>query len=110
MGVKRLLILPAAMSAAGFLVLTQLPSAGYSPVLFVVTLIGFGTAGTPFGFTVIASRGMANADQGVVGGMINTSRPIGAAGGAALLPAAAQGGTPRGRGRPPPRPAALPPP
>jgi len=91
MGVKRLLVLTAAASAAGFLVLTQLPAAGYSPVLFVVTLIGFGTAGTAFGSTVIASRGMANADQGVVGGMINTSRQIGAAVGAALLPAVAQG-------------------
>jgi predicted MFS family arabinose efflux permease len=91
MGVKRLLILTAATSAAGFLVLTQLPATGYSPVLFVVTLIGFGTAGTAFGSTVIASRGMANADQGVVGGMINTSRQIGAAVGAALLPAVAQG-------------------
>ena len=91
MGVKRLLVLTAAASAAGFLVLTQLPAAGYSPVLFVVTLIGFGTAGTAFGSTVLASRGMANADQGVVGGMINTSRQIGAAVGAALLPAVAQG-------------------
>ena len=91
MGVKRLLVLTAAASAAGFLVLTQLPAAGYSPVLFVVTLIGFGTAGTAFGSTVIASRGMANADQGLVGGMINTSRQIGAAVGAALLPAVAQG-------------------
>jgi len=91
MGVKRLLIVTAAASAAGFLVLTQLPAAGYSPVMFVVTLIGFGTAGTAFGSTVIASRGMANADQGLVGGMINTSRQIGAAVGAALLPAVAQG-------------------
>jgi EmrB/QacA subfamily drug resistance transporter len=91
MGVKRLLVLTAAASAAGFLVLTQLPAAGYSPVLFVVTLIGFGTAGTAFGSTVLASRGMANADQGLVGGMINTSRQIGAAVGAALLPAVAQG-------------------
>jgi EmrB/QacA subfamily drug resistance transporter len=49
MGVRRLLVLTAACAAAGFLVLTQLPAAGYSPVLFVVTLIGFGTAGTAFG-------------------------------------------------------------
>ena len=69
--------------------LTQLPAAGYSPVLFVVTLIGFGTAGTALGSTVLASRGMADADQGLVGGMINTSRQIGAAVGAALLPAVA---------------------
>ncbi len=89
-GIKRLLVLTAAAAAAGFLVLTQLPAAGYSPVLFVVTLIGFGTAGTAFGSTVLASRGMANADQGLVGGMINTSRQIGAAVGAALLPAVAE--------------------
>ena len=91
MGVKRLLVLTAAAAAVGFLVLTRLPAAGYSPVLFVVTLIGFGTAGTAFGSTVLASRGMANADQGLVGGMINTSRQIGAAVGAALLPAVAEG-------------------
>ncbi len=89
-GIKRLLVLTAAASATGFLVLTGLPAAGYSPVLFVVTLIGFGTAGTAFGSTVLASRGMANADQGLVGGMINTSRQIGAAVGAALLPAVAE--------------------
>ena len=88
-GVRRLLVLTAASAAAGFLVLTQLPAVGYSPVLFVVTLIGFGTAGTALGSTVLASRGMADADQGLVGGMINTSRQIGAAVGAALLPAVA---------------------
>ena len=89
MGIRRLLVLTAACAAAGFLVLTQLPAAGYSPVLFVVTLIGFGTAGTALGSTVLASSGMADADQGLVGGMINTSRQIGAAVGAALLPAVA---------------------
>jgi EmrB/QacA subfamily drug resistance transporter len=89
-GVRRLLVLTAAAAAAGFLVLTQLPAAGYSPVLLVVTLIGFGTAGTALGSTVLASRGMADSDQGLVGGMINTSRQIGAAVGAALLPAVAE--------------------
>jgi MFS family permease len=89
-GIRRLLVVTAAASAIGFLVLTHLPATGYSPVLFVVTLIGFGTAGTAMGSTVLASRGMADADQGVVGGMINTSRQIGAAVGAALLPAVAQ--------------------
>jgi EmrB/QacA subfamily drug resistance transporter len=91
MGVRRLLVLTAAAATAGFLVLTRLPAAGFSPVLFVVTLIGFGTAGTALGSTVLASRGMADADQGLVGGMINTSRQIGAAVGAALLPAVAEG-------------------
>jgi len=89
-GIRRLLVVTAGASAIGFLVLTHLPATGYSPVLFVVTLIGFGTAGTAMGSTVLASRGMADADQGLVGGMINTSRQIGAAVGAALLPAVAQ--------------------
>jgi len=91
MGVRRLLVLTAAAAAVGFGVLTHLPADGYSPVLFVVTLIGFGTAGTALGSTVLASRGMADSDQGLVGGMINTSRQVGAAVGAALLPAVAEG-------------------
>ena len=90
-GVRRLLAVTAAASAVGFLVLTQLPAAGYSPLLLAVMLIGFGTAGTAFGSIVIASRGVPDGDQGVVGGMINTSRQIGAAIGAALLPAVALG-------------------
>jgi EmrB/QacA subfamily drug resistance transporter len=89
-GIKRLLVLTAAAAAIGFAVLTRLPSGGYSPVLLVVTLIGLGTAGTAFGSVVLASRGMADADQGLVGGMINTSRQVGAAVGAALLPAVAE--------------------
>jgi MFS family permease len=90
MGIRRLLILTGAAAAAGFFVLTQLPSAGYSPLLTVVILVGFGTAGTSFGSIVIASRGIPDGDQGLVGGVINTSRQIGAAIGAALLPAIAQ--------------------
>jgi EmrB/QacA subfamily drug resistance transporter len=82
MGVRRLLVLTAAAAAIGFAVLTRLPAGGYSPVLLVVTLIGLGTAGTAFGSVVLASRGMADSDQGLVGGMINTSRQIGAAVGA----------------------------
>ena len=90
-GIRRLLVVTAAAAAIGFLVLTRLPAAGYSPDLFAVTLIGFGTAGTALGSTVLASRSVANADQGLVGGVINTSRQIGAAVGAALLPAVALG-------------------
>jgi len=90
MGVKRLLVLTGAAAAIGFAVLTRLPAGGYSPVLLVVMLIGLGTAGTAFGSVVLASRGMADSDQGLVGGMINTSRQIGAAVGAALLPAVAE--------------------
>ncbi|HEX3748916.1 MAG TPA: MFS transporter, partial [Streptosporangiaceae bacterium] len=90
-GVRRLLAVAGVFVTVGFLVLTQLPAHGYSPLLLAVMLIGFGTASTAFGSIVIASRGMPDGDQGVVGGMINTSRQIGAAIGAALLPAVATG-------------------
>jgi EmrB/QacA subfamily drug resistance transporter len=89
-GIRRMLVLSSAAATAGFLVLTRLPVGGhYSPVMAAVMLVGFGTAGTAFGTMVTASDGVAAPDQGVVGGVINTSRQIGAALGAALLPAVA---------------------
>jgi MFS family permease len=89
-GIRRVLMLSSTAATAGFLVLTQLPAGGhYSPVLAAVMLVGFGTAGTAFGTMVTATGGVAADDQGVVGGVINTSRQIGAAVGAALLPAVA---------------------
>jgi EmrB/QacA subfamily drug resistance transporter len=92
-GVSRVLILTSTVATAGFLVLTQLPAGGgYSLLLLVaVMLVGFGTAGTAFGTMVTATTGVANADQGLVGGVINTSRQVGAAIGAALLPAVVEG-------------------
>jgi EmrB/QacA subfamily drug resistance transporter len=89
-GVRRVLVLTSAVATLGFLVLTRLPaSGGYSPLLAAVMLVGFGTAGTAFGTMVTASHGVADDDQGLVGGVINTSRQVGAAIGAALLPAVA---------------------
>jgi EmrB/QacA subfamily drug resistance transporter len=90
-GIRRVLVLTSAVAAAGFAVLTRLPAAGrYSPLLAAVMLVGFGTAGTAFGAVVTASGGIADGDQGVVGSVVNTSRQIGAAIGAALLPAIAE--------------------
>jgi EmrB/QacA subfamily drug resistance transporter len=89
-GVRRVLVLTGVTAAAGFAVLTRLPATGhYSPLLAAVMLVGFGTAGTAFGTMVIATTGVAGEEQGVVGGVINTSRQIGAAIGAAALPAIA---------------------
>ena len=89
-GIHRVLVLTSATAATGFLMLTQLPSTGrYSPLLAAVMLVGFGTAGTAFGTMVIASGGVADHDQGLIGGVINTSRQVGAAVGAALMPAVA---------------------
>ncbi len=90
-GVQRVLVLTCAIAAAGFAVLTRLPSAGhYSPLFIALMLVGFGTAGTAFGTMVTATQGVAGSEQGVVGGVINTSRQIGAALGAAALPAVAE--------------------
>jgi EmrB/QacA subfamily drug resistance transporter len=90
-GIRRVLILTSALATAGFLVLTRLPATGgYSPLLTAVMLVGFGTAGTAFGTMVTASAGVGDGDQGLVGGVINTSRQVGAAIGAALLPAVAE--------------------
>jgi EmrB/QacA subfamily drug resistance transporter len=89
-GVRRMLVLTGAVAAAGFAVLSRLPATGhYSPLFAAVMLVGFGTAGTAFGTMVIATSGVQGAEQGVVGGVINTSRQIGAAIGAAALPAIA---------------------
>ena len=87
-GIRSVLVLTGVVAAAGFAVLTQIPASGhYSLVLAAVMLVGFGTAGTAFGTMVVATTGAAGAEQGIVGGVINTSRQIGAALGAALLPA-----------------------
>ena len=89
-GIRRVLVLTSAAATIGFLVLSRLPaSGGYSPLFAAVMLVGFGTAGTAFGTMVTASHGVADGDQGLVGGVVNTSRQIGAAIGAALLPAVA---------------------
>ena len=89
-GVRRVAMLAGASASAGFAALTQLPAVGYSPLLFVVILVGFGGAGTAFGSIVLASRELADGDQGLAGGVVNTSRQVGAAVGAALLPAVAE--------------------
>jgi predicted MFS family arabinose efflux permease len=90
-GIRRILMFTGAVAAAGFAVLTQLPAHGHYSLLFTaVMLVGFGTAGTAFGTLVTASTGVADGDQGLVGGVVNTSRQIGAAIGAALLPAVAE--------------------
>jgi EmrB/QacA subfamily drug resistance transporter len=89
LGVRRVLVLAGASAAVGFAALTQVPAAGYSPLLLVVIAVGFGGSGTAFGSIVLASRELADGDQGLAGGLVNTSRQMGAAVGAALLPAVA---------------------
>ena len=89
LGLQRALVLADGCATVGFLVLTRLPAAGWSPLLLVVVLVGFGGSGTAFGSILLASRELADGDQGLAGGLVNTSRQTGAAVGAALLPAVA---------------------
>jgi EmrB/QacA subfamily drug resistance transporter len=89
-GVRRVAMAAGVSATIGFAALTQLPAVGYSPLLFVVILVGFGGAGTAFGSIVLASRELSDGDQGLAGGVVNTSRQMGAAVGAALLPAVAE--------------------
>ncbi len=94
-GLHRWLVATTAAAGAGFLVLTRLPISGhYSPLFNAVVLIGFGTAGTMFGTNVMAAAGVAGRDQGLVGGVVNTTRQVGAAFGVAVLVAIA-GSDPR---------------
>jgi MFS family permease len=76
LGVQRMLVLAGASATAGFAVLTRLPAAGYSPLLLAVVLVGAGGAGTAFGSIVLASRELADSDQGLAGGVINTTRQL----------------------------------
>jgi predicted MFS family arabinose efflux permease len=95
-GMRTLLVVATAAAGVGFLVLSDLPVSGHYHALFaVVVLIGFGTVGTIFGTTVMAASGMAQADQGLVGGVVNTTRQVGAAVGVAALVAIAEGANAR---------------
>jgi predicted MFS family arabinose efflux permease len=95
-GMRRLLVLATAAVGIGFLFLSQLPTSGhYSARFAFVLLIGFGTVGTVFGTTVMAASGMAQFDQGLVGGVVNTTRQVGAAVGVAALVAIAEGSNAR---------------
>jgi len=93
LGLRGLLTVTAAMATLGFVILSQDPAPGAYPIILVaVSLIGFGTAGTMFAASVGASTGVGNAEQGLGGGLVNMSRQIGAAIGAAVLLAVAEGG------------------
>jgi MFS family permease len=91
-GLRRLLVTSSLAAGIGYLLLSALPSQGhYGVALLAVLPIGFGTVGSVVGSTILGSTGMANSDQGLVGGVINTTRQIGAALGVAVLVALAEG-------------------
>jgi predicted MFS family arabinose efflux permease len=91
-GMRNLLVSSGLSAGLGFVALLAIPSTGhYGAALMAVVLVGFGTVGAVFGSTVMATAGMANSDQGLVGGVINTARQVGAALGVVVLVAIAEG-------------------
>ncbi|HUY55640.1 MAG TPA: MFS transporter [Candidatus Nanopelagicaceae bacterium] len=98
LGLKRLLMLTATTTGLGLLMLAGATAVGTYPIMLAaVSLVGFGTAGTIFAATVGASNGVSDAAQGLAGGLLNMSRQIGAAIGAAVLLSLAEMG-PRASG------------
>ena len=85
-GTKALLLATTATSVAGHLVLSEVIGSG-DYVLAGVALftVGFGTGGTAFAATVAGCVCVADLEQGLAAGLINTSRQIGSALGVAAL-------------------------
>ena len=93
LGLRRLLVLTAGTSGVGLLMLAGATAVGGYPIMLAaVSLVGFGTAGTVFAATVGASNGVRDSEQGLAGGLLNMSRQVGAAIGAAVLLALAETG------------------
>jgi EmrB/QacA subfamily drug resistance transporter len=86
-GVRRVLPVGLAFSAAGLLLLTQLPADGhYFFDLFPAFLVSaIGLAFTFIPMTIAALMGVEHADAGVASGLLNTSQQIGGAIGLAAV-------------------------
>jgi predicted MFS family arabinose efflux permease len=93
LGIKRFLALNAALAAIGLALLIRFPATSHGVFLALVLLvIGFGSTNVIFAATVAASTGVPNDEQGVAGGLVNTTRQVGAALGVATLLSVAQAG------------------
>jgi EmrB/QacA subfamily drug resistance transporter len=89
-GTRSALIGALAVQAAGTIALVGLPSGGVPVLLLAATaIIGFGHVLAVVSFTTLATAGVPEAQQGVVGGLVSTALQIGAALGIAVLGAVA---------------------
>jgi EmrB/QacA subfamily drug resistance transporter len=87
-GLRSYLMVSGAAAAAGLLLLgLDLGMHSYPLLLTAFVLAGYGTSTAAFGATVAATQGVANAEQGLVGGLVNMSRQVGAAFGVAVVAA-----------------------
>ena len=87
-GLRTVLVVAGVSAAAGlFLLASFLVTRSYPLLLVGFLAVGYGTATAAFGATVAATRGIADEEQGLAGGLINMSRQIGAAIGVAAAAA-----------------------
>lgn len=87
-GTRRYLMIAGAASAAGFGLIAGFVALRIYPLLVVgFMLAGYGNASGAFGATVAATQGITDSEQGLAGGLVNTSRQVGAAIGVALTAA-----------------------
>ncbi len=86
-GVRPVAVVGMIVTAAGMLLLTQIPVGGsYASDLLpslVLTSLGLGCVFVPL--TLVATTGLENKDQGLASGLFNTSQQIGGALGLAIL-------------------------
>ena len=85
-GIKALLLATTAVAVGGHLLLSQVIAAGgYWLLAATLFTVGLGNGGTAFAATVAGSAGVADLEQGLAGGLINSARQIGSALGVAAL-------------------------
>jgi predicted MFS family arabinose efflux permease len=85
-GIKALLLATTAIAVAGHLLLSWVIAPGVFLLVGVALFaVGLGNGGTAFAATVAGSAGVADLEQGLAGGLINSARQIGSALGVAAL-------------------------
>jgi EmrB/QacA subfamily drug resistance transporter len=101
-GVRPVAALGMVLSAAGLLLLTQLPVHGSyaADVLPSIALSSLGMGAVFMPLTLIATTGLENDDQGLASGLFNTSQQVGGALGLAVLSTLATSKTSSAAGSP----------
>jgi len=89
-GIKVMLLATTATALIGHVLLSEVAASGdYFPIGMALIAIGLGNGGTALAATVAGSTGVSDVEQGLAGGLINSSRQIGSALGVAALMAVA---------------------
>jgi len=85
-GIKALLLGTTATAVAGHLLMSWVMApGGYLLLGAALFVVGLANGGTAFAATVAGSAGVADLEQGLAGGLINSARQIGSALGVAAL-------------------------